>query len=379
VPATALLPASLDKLLGVYLLARVSLDMFQMSPAMNLVLLAVGSITIVAAAMMALMQRDMKRLLAHCAIGQVGYMVVGIGTATTLGVAGALFHMVNHAIYKACLFLSGGAVETHSGTADLEKMGGYAKAMPVTFAAFLIAGLSMSGVPPFNSFFSKWMIYQGIIQTKGDGQSLWIIWLVAAFFGSALTLASFIKVLHSVFLGQQSRADAKHAAREVAAPMLIPQIILAALCVLFGVFAYQIPLRLFIIPAVGSDISYMGIWNASLATVLLIAGLAVGAVLYFLRNAFRYRVDAHYIGGELPEDPRMRVSGVSFYNTVQEQGVLSPLFKAADKKTFDIYEIGSRYTFRANAFLRYLHNGILPTYLAWCLFGAMIVLILMLR
>lgn len=107
-PVTAFLPASLDKLLGIYFLARITLDMFKMSAAVNTFLMIVGSITIVAAVMMALIQHDLKRLLGYHAVSQVGYMVLGIGTGNPIGIAGGLFHMLNHAIYKSCLFLSGG-------------------------------------------------------------------------------------------------------------------------------------------------------------------------------------------------------------------------------------------------------------------------------
>ncbi|MFH1246032.1 MAG: complex I subunit 5 family protein, partial [Candidatus Omnitrophota bacterium] len=129
---TAYLPASLDKLLGIYFLSRISLDLFQMDAAMNTFLQAVGSFTIIAAVMMALVQHDFKRLLGYHAVSQVGYMVVGIGTANPIGIAGALFHMLNNAVYKSCLFMSAGAVEKRAGTTDLEKLGGYAKIMPVT-------------------------------------------------------------------------------------------------------------------------------------------------------------------------------------------------------------------------------------------------------
>ncbi|MGB2600822.1 MAG: proton-conducting transporter membrane subunit, partial [Candidatus Omnitrophota bacterium] len=110
-PVSAFLPASLDKLLGIYFLIRLTLDMFKMDLAMNTVLMAIGSFTIVAAVMMALVQHDLKRLLGYHAVSQVGYMILGIGTGNPIGIAGGLFHMLNNAIYKSCLFLSGGAVE----------------------------------------------------------------------------------------------------------------------------------------------------------------------------------------------------------------------------------------------------------------------------
>jgi NADH:ubiquinone oxidoreductase subunit 5 (subunit L)/multisubunit Na+/H+ antiporter MnhA subunit len=366
-PVTAFLPASLDKLLGIYFLARISLDMFRMTPAMNTVLMVVGSFTIVAAVMMALIPHDMKRLLGYHAVSQVGYMVLGIGTGVPVGIAGGMFHMLNHAIYKSCLFLSGGAVEKKSGTTDLEKLGGFAKIMPVTFITFLIASFAISGVPPFNGFVSKWMVYQGIIDTAKGGGYLWIVWLVAAMFGSALTLASFMKLIHAVFLGQPSKEEKKG---ETGPTMWIPTVTLATLCVIFGVFAYSIPLKMFIIPSIGESVAFLGTWFAGLATILILIGIVIGFIIYFLGTVVKTRETKAFVGGEvLEENPQMRVSGLEFYNTIQELGVLKTIYRLALKKTFDIYEVGAKLTFGLNKVLRYLHNGILPTYLAWCLLG----------
>ena len=93
----------------------------------------VGSVTILLAVAMALIQKDYKRLLSYHAISQVGYMILGIGTALPVGIVGGLFHMINHAMYKSCLFLTGGSVEKQAGTTDLKKLGGLGKKMPVTF------------------------------------------------------------------------------------------------------------------------------------------------------------------------------------------------------------------------------------------------------
>ncbi|MDH5365145.1 MAG: proton-conducting transporter membrane subunit, partial [Dehalococcoidia bacterium] len=111
IPVTAFLPASLDKLLGIYLLGRIAMDLFVMNRMMGQLLLVVGAVTIIAAVMMALVQHDLKKLLSYHAVSQVGYMVLGIGTGNPIGIAGGIFHMLNHAIYKGCLFLTGGAVE----------------------------------------------------------------------------------------------------------------------------------------------------------------------------------------------------------------------------------------------------------------------------
>jgi len=381
-PITAFLPASLDKLLGIYFLARITLDMFKMNASMNTVLMVVGSVTIIAAVMMALIQHDLKRLLGYHAVSQVGYMVLGIGTGNPIGIAGGLFHMLNHAIYKSCLFLSGGAVEKKAGTTDLEKLGGFAKIMPITFITFLVASFAISGVPPFNGFASKWMIYQGIIEGAKGGSSLWVVWLVAAMFGSALTLASFMKLIHAVFLGQRS-SDVQiktDKIQETKPTMWIPTVVLALLCIVFGVFAYSIPLKMFILPSLGMDVGFIGIWNAGLASILILLGIVIGSIIYLLGLAAKTRTTDIFVGGETLEyQPNMRLSGVAFYNSISDIGILGKIYKLAEKKLFDIYEVGSKITFGFNKMLAFLHNGVLPTYLTWCLFGMIILFYLLLR
>jgi len=376
VPIMAFLPASLDKLLGIYFLARLALDIFIVNPgsSMSVVLLAVGAITILAAVMMALVQHNLKRLLAYHAVSQVGYMVLGIGTGNPIGIAGGLFHMLNNAIYKSCLFLCGGAVEYKKHTTELDRLGGLSKAMPITYITCLIAALAISGVPPMNGFVSKWLVYQGVIELGKSGGSLWVIWLVAAIFGSTLTLASFMKLIHATFLGQCPEGKCQR--DEVSFLMWIPLAVLASLCILFGVFAYQVPIKFFIRPSISQDIVYPGIWNASLSTVLILVGIAVGVIIYALGNIKNLRVDEPFIGGEaLRED--MRVSGVEFYKTIEDIPALSVIYNWAKKGSFDIYNQFSNIVFFFNGLLKRLHNGVLPTYLAWCLAGALILLLVL--
>ena len=378
-PVMAFLPASLDKLLGIYLLARVSLYIFRVIPnsAMSILLMVIGSVTIVAAVMMALIQHNAKKLLSFHAVSQVGYMVLGIGTGIPIGIAGGLFHMLNHTIYKCCLFLTIGNVASRTGTSELNKLGGLARAMPATFGAFLIAALAISGIPPLNGFVSKWMVYQGIIELGGRGGTLWPLWLVAAMAGSALTLASFMKLTYSVYLGPK-KWEGKPQLKEVGWTMWLPVVILAGLCIVFGIFAYQIPLRYFIVP-VEKGIRYIGIWQPELATVLVIIGIIVGLIIYWLGSAMKTRTAAApFYGGEvLPQSAR--VTGTDFYNTIKDIGILKYLYKKASEKKFDIYEQGVRGVLYVNGLLRRLHNGILPTYLAWCLLGMIIMFIFLIR
>ncbi|MFC1645871.1 NADH-quinone oxidoreductase subunit L [Candidatus Omnitrophota bacterium] len=373
-PVMALLPASLDKLLGIYFLFRLSVNIFKIQPnsGISLFLIIIGSITIIAAVMMALVQHNLKKLLSYHAVSQVGYMVLGIGTANPIGIAGGMFHMLNNVVYKTCLFLGGGNVEQNTKTTDLGKLGGLAKFMPITFVTFLIASLSISGIPPFNGFVSKWMVYQGIIELGKTGSKLWPIWLVAAMFGSALTLASFMKLIHTIFLGQPSK-QAKYI-KESPKSMLIPVIILAGLCVVFGVFAFKIPLRLFIAPSINGQIDFSGVWNSSLATILILIGLFIGFVIYLL-GTLKSREVGQFIGGEdLEKNSQMRPSGVEFYNTVSDISILKKIYYLAETKIFDIYEVLKKICAYFTSLLRAVHTGILLTYLLWVLFGLMALL-----
>ena len=425
VPVMAYLPGSLDKLLGIYLLARIACDLFVMNAGLGIFLMTIGAFTILAAVFMALIQHDMKRLLSYHAVSQVGYMVLGIGTGTAIGVAGGIFHMLNNAIYKACLFFSSGAVEKQAGHTDLDKLGGLAKVMPVTFIACLIASFSISGIPPFNGFVSKWLIYQGIIQAGLSSQGTflgytWWIFLISAMFGSALTLASFMKLIHATFLGQRAgepaptprinvrgklRGEFIHPS-EVHWSMLLPQVVLAGLCVVFGIFAFQVPLKLFILPSLDLSISqsldlFIGFWQPGLATTLIIAGLIMGCGIYLLGN-IKTRESEPFIGGEtLPDE--VRVTGTDFYQTITELGIFSFIYKKAEDGFFDFYNWGvgivkitgkilymwldkltykivnwiARLTRIVANFTRGLHGGLLSVYLSWSLLGLIILLFIL--
>ncbi len=371
IPVTAFLPASLDKLLGIYLLARMCMSLFIMNTSMNFLLMIIGAFTILGAVMMALIQHDFKRLLGYHAVSQVGYMVLGIGTGNPVGIAGGIFHMLNHAIYKSCLFLSGGDVEYRAKTSDLDSLGGLARYMPLTFLGALIASLSISGVPPFNGFFSKWLVYQGVIQAFSFQPSAFskffiLLCLVAAMFGSALTLASFIKFVHSIFLGESDR----YKVDEAPWSMWLPSLVLSILCILFGVFAVQVPIKLFISPSVGEGIEYSGLWKPDLATLLIILGILIGLFIYLL-GSLKLRRSEVYIGGEITQED-MRFSGVEFYNTIKEAKPLKNIYRLAEAKFFDIYDQTKNFVFSVTPKLQRLHNGVLPTYLVWCLLGMLI-------
>jgi len=376
----ALLPAALDKLLGIYLLVLVVTRMFVLQGGpLSIVLAVIGAGTIVIAVMIAMVQHNLKKLLSYHAISQVGYMILGIATLTPVGIAGGVFHMLNNAIYKSCLFLCGGAVEEATGTAELDELGGLGKKMPLTFVACLIAALSISGIPPLNGFASKWMVYQGVVQMgttrTGTEAALWPLWLVAAMFGSALTLASFVKILHSVFLSRLP--DRLKGTKEVAALQTFPMLVLASLCVFFGIF-YTVPLYQFVLPALGITADpaiFIGAWNSQLATGLLLIGIAVGVGILAV-SAFRKKVREvpTWTCGEIQPNDEMIIPGTHFYKTISSMGGLRQMYKGQESGYFDLYNQSGRVGLVLTGMLKWMHSGILPAYLTWVTLGLLIVL-----
>ena len=379
----ALLPAAIDKLLGIYLLLIIVKEIFiiETATALNLLLAIIGAATIIIAVMIAMVQHNLKKLLSYHAVSQVGYMILGIATGTPVGIAGGIFHMVNNAIYKSCLFLCGGAVEQQTGTADLEKLGGLGKMMPWTFATCLIAALSISGIPPFNGFVSKWMIYQGVIDMGrdqvGTTAGLWPLWLVAAMFGSALTLASFVKLIHSMFLSR-SPSGLKEV-REVSAVQIIPMVVLAGLCVVFGIFYVQVPLQKLIyplLPSLGVTVeSQLSLWSAGLATILILIGIGLGILIWLIgRLSNKIRIVPTWTCGEIQDNDQMIIPGTHFYKTVSSMDGLKQLYAGQEKGYFDAYDQGGKCGLGLTGFLRWLHSGVLPMYLTWVTLGLLIIL-----
>lgn len=245
--ASAAFAGTMTKL-GVYGIVRVFVDILPISHFSTLwgqVIAMFGTLSIFIGTVTALVQHDSKRLLSFHIIGQVGYMLLGVGTGIAFlrispalavaGLVGGLFHVVNHACYKSLLFLNAGAGLYRSGTRDLNHVGGLATIMPLTAAMAVIASLSIAGIPPFSGFSSKWVIFQASIG-GGMERPLFIALGIIAIFISAVTLASFLKFLGTLFLGRLHVEKADFEAREVPRSMRVPQVIIAVFCVLFGVY-----------------------------------------------------------------------------------------------------------------------------------------------
>jgi hydrogenase-4 component B len=243
--------------LGIYGIMRFNLDLHPTSGSVpGLIVLIVGSLSALIGILYATVQAEMKRLLAHSTIENMGIVAVGTGAAMTFLAAGhptvagialiaALYHLANHSVYKALLFIGTGAVEAGAGSRDLDRLGGLARGMPWTSAVFLIGVLSISALPPFNGFVSEWLTLQTILRSAILASTP--VKVVFAVSGALLALTAglavtcFAKVFAMGFLGMP-RSEGAASAKEPRLGTRSPLIFLSALCILLGVLpSYTIP------------------------------------------------------------------------------------------------------------------------------------------
>ncbi len=241
-PISAMLSGVFIKAVGIYVIIRLFFNMFSVSQEMAFLITTLGTLSMVAGVFLAIGQWDIKRLLAYHSISQMGYVVMSVGIGmilvargsnpelASLAIAGGLFHLVNHAAFKGLLFLNAGAIEYTIGTRNLKEMGGLAKVMPVTSATSFVASMSISGIPPFNGFFSKLIIIIAAIMAK--------FYLLAALavIVSIITLASFLKFQRYAFFNKSDYNKNKKL-KEVPFPMLFSMIVLSIICVLLSLLA----------------------------------------------------------------------------------------------------------------------------------------------
>ena len=241
-PISAILSGLLIKVSGVYALTRIFFNVFGLEAGawLSQILMGLGVVSAVVAAFLAIGQKDLKRMLAYSSISQVGYVVLGIGIGTPLGVLGGLFHLFNHALAKGLLFLNSGSVQQATGTRNLDEMGGLAKRMPVTAATSLVGSLSIAGVPPLGGFWSKLIIIIALVQA-GHG-----ILAVAAVLASVVTLWYYLVLQRKAFFG---KLDEKwRAVKEAPFWMTAATVILALLVIGTGIF-FSLVIKTWIQPA----------------------------------------------------------------------------------------------------------------------------------
>jgi NADH-quinone oxidoreductase subunit M len=284
---------------------------------LNYILCFLGAVTAVIPTFIALLQNDAKRLLAWHSIGQIGYIVMGITLGTSLSIAGGVFHLFNHAMFKALLFLTVGAVEYRTGgVRDLNSLGGLMKRMPVTFIGALVGALGIIGIPLTNGFVSKWLIYKTLILERHP------FFAFAAFIGTWGTLLSFYKFLHNMFLGQlpEKYMDVEKAPLSMQISMILFSIVIILAGILPG-----IPLK--VINAIGTAFGFtplnVTIWGiesvtgtinmANIFAAVLGACIIVWLIFKSGPKAIKVTQDNNYAAGAAIPSDRYHYT-VDFYN-----------------------------------------------------------------
>ncbi len=228
---------------SLYGLFRISYSLYGLSTSAKVVgwiIIVLGVLSMFIGVTMAIVQKEIKRLMAYHAISQTGYMLLGVGVGLVamatpgaleaygfVAIAGGLYHIINHAMYKGLLFLTAGALYYATGTRNLNEMGGLARNMPYTTVFFMLSAAAIAGLPPVNGFTSKLLIYE-------SSYALSPVLTAIAMVTSVLTLASFVKIFHSAFLGP--RLKKFESVREVPKPMVVGMAVLAVAIILLSLF-----------------------------------------------------------------------------------------------------------------------------------------------
>lgn len=241
-PISAMLSGVLIKAVGIYVIIRLFFNMFIISEEMAVVITTLGAISMTVGVFLVIGQWDIKRLLAYSSISQMGYVVLSIGIGmillargtkpeiASLAIAGGLFHLINHAAFKSLLFLNTGAIEYRIGTRNMKEMGGLSRFMPATSSTSLVASMAISGIPPFNGFFSKLIIIIAAIMAK-----FYLLALIAVIV-SIITLASFMKFQRYAFHNRNTAKDEAEP-KEAPFPMVFSMVTLSLLCILLSLIA----------------------------------------------------------------------------------------------------------------------------------------------
>jgi hydrogenase-4 component B len=331
--------------LGIYGLMRISLDWLGDGQAWwGIAVMLTGVISAVAGVLYALVEHDLKRLLAFHSIENIGIILIGLGAGmlfhlaslpalALLGFAAALYHTLNHAAFKALLFLGAGAVLHATGTRNMEEMGGLIKRMPWTAAAFLVGSAAIAALPPLNGFVSEWLTFQALLQNlridRAEQNLVFALGIAGLALTSGLAMACFVKAFGITFLALP-RSEAAARAHEASWPMRAGMGLLALACVGLGLAPTLV------VPAlvrVGADVmrvpdpANLGGWLtlnisgefASLSTVAvaaaLLAALALPAVLLAAAGVGRRRRLYETWGcGRLVQTARMEYTATAFAN-----------------------------------------------------------------
>jgi hydrogenase-4 component B len=353
--------------MGVYGLLRIVLDLLGGGPPWwGGVILAVGAVSALLGVLYALMEHDLKRLLAYHSVENIGIILLGIGagmmfqsygltSVALVGLVAGLYHTVNHACFKGLLFLGAGAVLHATHTRNMEDLGGLIKGMPRTAFCFLIGAAAISGLPPLNGFVSEWLTFQALL--GGPRLPRPELGLIMAFavamlaLTSGLAAACFVKAFGITFLAIPRSAHAAQA-REVPLPMQLGMALLALACVVLGVGST------FVVPSLGAVVAGLGglpggvmtempsvtlgvpgttgvIAPAALAAALVLLPAAVALALRLGAADRRLRVDDTWGCGRIGQTPRMEYTATAFAEPLRR--VFSELYRPTEDLSIDFH------------------------------------------
>ncbi|MFA5394284.1 MAG: NADH-quinone oxidoreductase subunit L [Candidatus Ratteibacteria bacterium] len=222
-PVTAMLHAAILVKIGTYVFARLFLATFALVTDWHTIILVITAASALIAAGAAMIEKDIKRIVAYSTISQIGFIFFGLAVGNQTAVAGGLLYIMMHGLAKAGLFLGAGVIEQNTGIRDITKLGGLIRTMPVTAAAFLGCSLSVMGIPPFGGFFSKYLLFSGAISSGRIAIAL--VFLVGAF----MTIIYLFRLFNMVFMGEPQTSRAKEKS-----PMMVACVMLLAVLSLAG-------------------------------------------------------------------------------------------------------------------------------------------------
>ena len=320
-PVSALLHAACYVKAGVYLVARLH-GLGAWPVAWSAALVWIATVTMAVGVMYAMVQTDLKRMLAYSTVSQIGYMMLGLGIGTPLAITAGLLHCLNHGFFKGGLFLTAGAVQHATGTRDMNRLGGLAQKMPRTMLSWLVGVGSMMGIPLMSGFASKWMLYTAALEAG------WAIPAMVAWAVSLGTVFLGAKATSAVFLGPTTEATAP--AQEAAPTMLWGMGVLAAVSIVLGVMP-QLAVNLLLNPVLlalglgaGVHVSWLGLsadagnFSTVGGLVLAVVSILIGGAIYAIAHVSRGETELAtagggvFTGGEpLGEDDRLTAGDFS--------------------------------------------------------------------
>ncbi|WGI26779.1 monovalent cation/H+ antiporter subunit A [Halomonas alkaliantarctica] len=288
-PVSAYLHSATMVKAGIFLMARLH-PAIAGSELWSVVVSLVGIVTMLYGAWFALMKTDLKGILAFSTVSHLGLITVLLGIGSPMAILAALFHILNHATFKAALFMSSGIIDHEAGTRELKRLGGLKKAMPVTALLTTLAAAAMAGVPLLNGFLSKEMFFTEALETPVLGGLSWLLPALAAV-GGILSVAYSLRLVHAVFFKPAREAPPK-SPHEPPHLMRLPVEILVALCVIVGLFPAFMATGLLELASqavIGSPLDFhLAIWHGvNLPLIMSVIAFVVGIALYWRHDEVR--------------------------------------------------------------------------------------------